>query len=64
MGPSAGLMFYPERCRQVIDLTLQKKTTGTSKVFPHLMKPINQETACRLENAFFDTNGSKMVAVN
>jgi len=26
------------------------------------MKPVNQEAACRVENAIFKTNGSKMVA--
>jgi hypothetical protein len=28
------------------------------------MKPINQESAIRLENAVFETSGSKMVAIN
>jgi hypothetical protein len=26
------------------------------------MKPVNQAAACRLENAIFETSGSKMVA--
>jgi hypothetical protein len=26
------------------------------------MNPVNQESACRLENTIFGTNGSKMVA--
>jgi integrase len=37
--------------------------TVTLNVYAHLMKPINQEAACRLESAIFDTSGSKMVAV-
>jgi len=34
----------------------------TLSVYAHLMKPVNQEAAFRLENAIFQTNGSKMVA--
>lgn len=34
----------------------------TLNVYAHLMKPVNQEAACRLENAIFETSGSKMVA--
>ena len=37
--------------------------TVTLNVYAHLMKPINQEAACRLESTIFDTSGSKMVAV-
>jgi integrase len=37
--------------------------TVTLNVYAHLMKPINQEAACRLENAIFDASGNKMVAV-
>ena len=37
--------------------------TVTLNVYAHLMKPINQEAACRLESAIFETSGSKMVAV-
>ena len=37
--------------------------TVTLNVYAHLMKPINQEAACRLESAIFDTSGSKMVAI-
>jgi len=36
--------------------------TVTLNVYTHLMKPTNQEAACRLENAIFETSGSKMVA--
>jgi integrase len=36
--------------------------TVTLNVYAHLMKPTNQESACRLENAIFGTYGSKMVA--
>ena len=36
--------------------------TVTLNVYAHLMKPTNQEAACRLENAIFETSGSKMVA--
>ncbi|MBW2604303.1 MAG: site-specific integrase [Deltaproteobacteria bacterium] len=34
----------------------------TLSVYAHLMKSVNQEAACRLENAIFETSGSKMVA--
>lgn len=37
--------------------------TVTLNVYAHLMKPTNQEAACRLESAIFETSGSKMVAV-
>ena len=36
--------------------------TITLNVYAHLMKPTNQESACRLENTVFKQNGSKMVA--
>jgi integrase len=36
--------------------------TVTLNVYAHLMKPTNQEAACRLENAIFGATGSKMVA--
>ncbi|MFX0198763.1 MAG: site-specific integrase, partial [Candidatus Hodarchaeota archaeon] len=36
--------------------------TVTLNVYAHLMKPTNQEAACRLENAIFGGDGSKMVA--
>ena len=36
--------------------------TVTLDVYAHLMKPVNQEAACKLENTIFETNGSKMVA--
>jgi len=38
--------------------------TVTLNVYAHLMKPTNQEAACRLENAIFGSDGSKMVAEN
>jgi len=38
--------------------------TVTMNVYAHLMKPVNQEAACRLENTIFETSGSKMVADN
>jgi integrase len=38
--------------------------TVTLNVYAHLMKPANQEAVCRLENAIFGGNGSKMVAGN
>jgi len=34
----------------------------TLTVYTHLLKPANQEAACRLENAIFGKSGSKMVA--
>ena len=36
--------------------------TVTLNVYAHLMKPTNQEAACRLENAVFGESSSKMVA--
>jgi integrase len=36
--------------------------TVTLNVYAHLMKPTNQEAACRLENSIFGPTGSKMVA--
>jgi integrase len=36
----------------------------TLNVYAHLMEPTNQEAACRLENAIFKADGSKMVAEN
>ena len=38
--------------------------TVTLNVYAHLMKPTNQEAACRLENAILGSDGSKMVAEN
>lgn len=35
--------------------------TVTLNVYTHLMKPTNQEAACRLENAVFGATGHKMV---
>ncbi|MDQ1278038.1 MAG: integrase [Thermodesulfobacteriota bacterium] len=36
----------------------------TLTVYAHLMKTVNQEAACRLENTIFEQNGCKMVAEN
>jgi hypothetical protein len=36
--------------------------TGTLNIYAHLMKPVNQDVVCRLENTIFETSGSKMVA--
>ena len=33
--------------------------TFTLNVYGHLMKPVNQEAACRLEKAVFETNGDQ-----
>jgi integrase len=38
--------------------------TVTLNVYAHLMKPTNQEAACRLENAIFGATGHKMVTIN
>jgi len=38
--------------------------TVTLNVYAHLLKPVNQEAANRLENTIFGNFGSKMVAVN
>ncbi len=35
--------------------------TVTLNVYAHLMKPVNQEAACRLENAVLKSTGHKMV---
>ena len=37
--------------------------TVTLNVYAHLMNPVNQASACRLENTIFSATGSKMVAV-
>jgi len=34
----------------------------TLSVYAHLMNPVNQEAACRLENAIVQTTSSKMIA--
>jgi hypothetical protein len=34
----------------------------TLNIYSHLLKDSNQEAACRLENAIFEINDSKMVA--
>jgi integrase len=34
--------------------------TVTLNVYAHLMKPVNQEAACRLEKAIFEINGDQM----
>ena len=36
--------------------------TVTMNMYAHLMKPTNQESACKLENTIFREDGSKMVA--
>jgi len=36
--------------------------TVTLNVYAHLMKEVNQDSACRLEKAIFETSGSNMVA--
>lgn len=36
--------------------------TVTLNVYAHLMKPTNQEAACRLESTIFEGTGSKMAA--
>ena len=36
----------------------------TLSVYAHLMKPVNQESACKLENTVFKINGSNLVAIN
>jgi integrase len=35
--------------------------TVTLNVYAHLMKPVNQEAACRLENTIFEADRHKMV---
>jgi integrase len=35
----------------------------TLNIYTHLLKPTNQEAACRLENAILGEDGSKMVAI-
>ena len=37
-------------------------TAVTLNVYAHLMKPVNQEAACRYENMIFKADGSNMVA--
>jgi integrase len=40
----------------------QSSPMVTLTVYAHLLKPANQEAACRLENTIFGKDGSKMVA--
>jgi len=37
-------------------------STVTWNVYAHLMKPVNQEAACKLEKTVFETNGSRQIA--
>ena len=43
-------------------ITDHASPTITLNVYAHLMKPVNQEAACRYENMIFEINGSQMVA--
>jgi hypothetical protein len=45
-------------------LVIHSSPTVTLNVYAHLLKDVNGAAACRLENAVFQTTGSKMVATN
>ena len=59
----ASLLIEEGENIKYIQLHLGHSTpTVTLNVHAHLMKPVNQEAACRLENMIFETNGDQMEA--
>ena len=61
----ASLLFEQgENIKYVQSQLGHSSPTVTLNIYAHLMKPVNQEAPARLENAIFETNGSKMVAKN
>jgi integrase len=58
---SASLLIEQGENIKYIQSQLGHSTpTVTLNVYAHLMKPVNQEAACRLENLLFETNGDQM----
>jgi len=59
----ASLMIsHGENIKYIQSQLGHSSPTVTLNVYAHLMKPTNQEAACRLENSVFGESGSKMVA--
>jgi integrase len=59
----ASLMIcHGENIKYIQSQLGHSSPTVTLNVYAHLMKPANQEAACRLENSVFGESGSKMVA--
>ncbi|MGI9571668.1 MAG: site-specific integrase, partial [Desulfobulbia bacterium] len=56
------LIEHGENIKYIQSQLGHSSPTVTLNVYAHLMNPVNQEAALRLENAIFETNGSKMVA--
>ena len=54
--------YISENIKYIQNQLGHSSPTVTLNVYAHLMKPVNQESAMRLENTIFETNGSKMVA--
>ena len=59
----ASLMIEQKESLKYIQTQLgHSSPTVTLNVYAHLLKPVNQEAACRYENMLFGNSGSKMVA--
>ncbi len=59
----ASLMIEQKENLKYIQTQLgHSSPTVTLNVYAHLLKPTNQEAACRYENLLFGNSGSKMVA--
>jgi integrase len=59
----ASLMIHQgENIKYIQSQLGHSSPTVTLNVYAHLMNPVNQESACRLENTIFSANSSKMVA--
>jgi integrase len=56
------MMSHGENIKYIQSQLGHSSPTVTLNVYAHLMKPTNQEAACRLENSVFGESGSKMVA--
>ncbi len=54
------LIEQGENIKYIQDQLGHASATFTLNVYGHLMKPTNQEAACRLENQVFETNGDQM----
>ena len=55
------LIEQGENIKYIQDQLGHSSPTVTLNVYAHLMKPVNQEAALRLENAIFEPDGHKMV---
>ena len=58
----AGLLIEQgENIKYIQSQLGHSSPTVTLNVYAHLMKPVNQEVACRLENAVFSSTGHNLV---